>query len=239
MEATHQPETAGAEKIESEKSISNQRQPAIKAWIKELLEGSYVSQSGWEPNFLKTIAGDVARANLFGVIVSKTSTDLFNYEFFVLDDGSGRITIRTFEKNTILNDFNIGEIVSIIGRPREYGKEIYIAPEIIRKIDNPLWIEVRKLELQARKMKTEANNSQKSQNKDEINKEEIIIEEVISTPKEYIMKIIKDNDRGEGFSIEEIIQLTKTKNPNSQETINQLMQNGDIFEVKPGKVKVL
>ena len=34
----------------------------------------------------------------------------------------------------------------IIGRPREYMNEKYIVTEILKKVDNPAWIELRKKE---------------------------------------------------------------------------------------------
>ena len=49
------------------------------------------------------------------------------------------------------------------------------------------------------------------------------------------MEYIKQQDRGEGVSVEEIIE----KYSDAQAVIERLQLQGDIFEVRPGRVKVL
>ena len=66
---------------------------------------------------------------------------------FTIDDGTGEIKIIPFNEVEKIKDLNIGEIVLIIGKIREFG-EIYITPEIIKKINNKKWVELRKLELE-------------------------------------------------------------------------------------------
>ncbi len=121
------------------------RQIAVKLRIKEIKEGNYVVEEGWKPNYLLTKEGEkVSRVNLMGVVLDKEeSGSMFN---LVLDDGSGKIIIRSFEEIKNLKEIGVGEGVLVIGRIRAYNDDNYIAPEIIKKIGAG-WLKVRALEL--------------------------------------------------------------------------------------------
>ncbi len=99
------------------------RQIAYKVRIKEITNGKYIKKEGWQPNYIVT------------------------------DDGTGRISVRNFEQNKIFDDIEIGEVILIIGRPREYGNEIYLLPEVLKKIQDKGWIKVREIELGKEKNK--------------------------------------------------------------------------------------
>ena len=57
------------------------------------------------------------------------------------------------------------------------------------------------------------------------------------TPAEVVFKLIKKLDSGDGVDIEEVIKSSSYNN--AEELIQKLMQAGDVFEVKPGRIKVL
>src|SRR3989338_7527293 len=89
------------------------REIAYKVRIKDVLDGKYIKEEGWTPNYILTSDGRrVSRVNIIAVVVSK-NTDNLNYAL-VLDDGSGRISIRSFDSGKILDDFDIGDIILII-----------------------------------------------------------------------------------------------------------------------------
>jgi len=48
-----------------------QRETAKISSIKELLQGSYVIQEGWKPNYIKTSFRQIVRVNLMGIVVDK------------------------------------------------------------------------------------------------------------------------------------------------------------------------
>jgi len=113
------------------------RQTAIKCSVKDILEGKYILQEGFEPNYVSTDYGRVSRANLIGAVVgieSKTA--------FVFDDGSGMIRVRFFEENITLPE--VGTLLNVIGRPRMFNNELYIQPEISKHLQDPKWIGIRK-----------------------------------------------------------------------------------------------
>lgn len=199
------------------------RETAIKIEIKDLIEGRYVVKEGWTPNFVETIYGKVSRINILGVIIQ----ELDNHSYKI-DDGTSQIELRTFEPKPI--NVNVGDLVMVIGRPREYGGGIYINYEILKKID-PKWIQYRKKELELlRPKKIIINQTPKMENAEEI----VVKADNIF---EKIMNIIRENDTGNGTPIDVVIE--KIDDIQAEKIINNLLSEGEIFEIKPGCVKIL
>ncbi len=96
------------------------------------------------------------------------------------------------------------------------------------KIDSK-WAEVRKLELKRDVSKAPVVGIPAAE--DNTGNKEI----VDLSPSNEIVNLIKELDKGEGVSIEEIY----SKNKDADKLVNMLLKEGDVFEVKPGKLKVL
>lgn len=201
------------------------RQTAKKCGVKELINGRYIKREGWEPSYVETSLGNISRTNLMAIIISKENNTS------VVDDGTGMISIRSFEENKILQG-DVGDIVLIIGRPRIYNNEIFVVPEIIKKIDSK-WLELRKLELQSNKETFVANNKH-DENPLEESKEEQPLSDNIN---DNILNKVKEMDKGNGVKIEEVISHFDSQQANN--SLNKLIEEGEIFEIKPGVVKVL
>ncbi len=124
------------------------RQTAQKVWISMLHQGSYVKQLGeYDPNFIQYNGMDIARVNIIGTIVAKYVGDNTAYVALTLDDGSGSIRLKAWKEDAlVLEKFKPGDLVLVVGKPREYNEEIYISPEIVKKTE-PNYELVRKLEL--------------------------------------------------------------------------------------------
>jgi len=198
------------------------RQTAYKIRVKDISDSKYVKTSGMEPNYLKIGSKQISRVNILGVVVEKSEVN--NYKALSIDDGSGRISARVFDDKILLSNVEIGDVINLIGRPREFSSEKYVIIEAIKKTDHA-WAMVRKLELQK-------NGKDKGNNKTIRDKEE----DVVLNPKNEIILMIKDLDNGDGVLIETIL----SKNVDGAEKIiDALLKKGDIFEVKPGKLKVL
>jgi len=196
------------------------RETAIICAVNDILQGSFVRTEGWAPSYFATDAGNISRVNLMGVVVEKEEGGV------IIDDGTGRILLRSFEAT--LPEVDIGELVLIIGRPRVFNEKKYVVPEIMRKI-NPAWAEFRKLQLGmitrvttfARAEKKEvANESPKGQN-----------------PYQKIVEFIKDLDNGEGADAGEVERRSGFSN--AGELISRLIEEGEIFEIRPGRIKIL
>ena len=74
-------------------------------------------------------------------------------------------------------------------------------------------------------------------NTNKISEAENLEKKSSGTPSELIFELIKKNDSGEGVLTEEII--SKSNVADAERIIKQLLEEGDIFEVRPGKLKVL
>ena len=127
-------------------SEQKKREIAFKVRINDVLKGEYVKRDGWDPNFININNKQVSRVNIMGVVVSIPDSGQNN---LTIDDGSGRIEVRSFDNPEMLTSSAIGDIVMMIGRPREYNNARYIIAEVLRKVENKKWMEVRKLELEA------------------------------------------------------------------------------------------
>jgi RPA family protein len=214
-----------------ENQTNQKRQIAHKVRIKELINGKYVKEEGWQPNYITTNDGkQISRVNLIGTVVSIPVEQDMNYQSIVLDDGTGRIYARSFEQNKIFDNIQIGDVVLLIGRPREYGNEIYLLPEILKKIQDKGWIKVREIEL--KKKKNIIQETQKEKPIEE-SKEEII-EEIQESTSDKIIRIVKENDKGDGVDFEEVL-----KEINDEKSVNELLKKGELFEIRPGRLKVL
>lgn len=218
------------------------RQTAVKVSIGNLLKGSYVKQDGMLPNYV--LVGDnikVSRANIIGVVVSIGEDT--SYQSVFVDDGSGKLSIRAFEQNDSLSSLDIGDCVVIIGRPREFGSEIYVLPEIIKKITDNRWLEVRKLELEKSKLlEPEISVQQEAiaevKSVKSTDPETVVEEEFVeSSVNNDVIKKIKELDTGNGADFDEVIKQSESND--AEKVILSLMKNGDVFEVSPGKLKIL
>lgn len=209
------------------------RQIAEKLWIADLKAGQYIKEEGLRPNYvLLKNNHKVSRVNLVGTVVSNNAD--MGYRDVCIDDGSAKMSVRAFEQMPAMDALNIGDTVFIVGRPREYGQEIYVLPEIIKKIKNMKWLEVRQLELQKNKIVAAEPDLPADMDvpEEESAEEEIVEDKGTGAVKEAI----KSLDSGSGADYEAII---KKAGPDAEKIISNLLKNGDAFEVSPGKLKLL
>lgn len=157
-----------------------------------------------------SLDSNFSRINLIATIVQKNESQ--NFASAIVDDGTGKILLRSFDNSRIFSKADIGDSVLIIGKVREFNNEKYVIPEIIKNLDNFGWMNVRKLELKNR------------------------VEENLGLH-EDIYTLIRKFDLGEGADIDEVIK--NSGNKDTETSINKLLENGNIFEIKPGRLKVL
>jgi RPA family protein len=212
------------------------RQVAYKLMIKNIIESNYIKEEGWNPNYLELKNGkQISRVNIIGTIIDKQFDTNQNYQNLTIDDGTGNISLRSFEDNPILENLNIGESILVIGRPREFGNQRYVVIEIIKKIQEKGWIELRKKELN-NTLKNSNNAIETTQPLENPPSQTKIEEEVITEDKDLI-SIIKELDNGGGVAMNDVIE--KSKDVNAEKKINNMIKIGELFEIKPGKIKVL
>ena len=168
--------------------------------------------------FLELGNKKIIRVNVIGNIVDKYQSEgEKKYLFFTLDDGSGQIHLKIFGDDL--------ETVLVIGLIRNWNAETYISPEIIKEQDQK-YLLVRKLEL-------EKQRSDSSENKP-------IAKEQIRILKDRILDKIRDSEKDGGTETEKIIIEIRDVSPEIiKQEIQKLLEDGMIFEPRPGKVRYL
>ncbi len=228
---------------------------AVKCTLGKINAGTFIQEDEQSSNYVQMSGGErIFRVNVMGIIVNKEKRG--NITNLLLDDGTGKIILRSFEENKNVQELEIGNTVMVVGRVRIYNLEKYLSAEIIKKV-NPIWIKVRRLELKEEFNLAEANSKNQSSvlvktkpiltmapaTLTEEVPEEIIEEEVrgvqanVQLPTQKILLLIKELDIGNGVPIEEII--SKSPLNETERLLEQMLQKGDIFQNLPGKVKVL
>ncbi|MBI4452994.1 hypothetical protein HY637_06200 [Candidatus Woesearchaeota archaeon] len=194
------------------------RQVAYKVRISYILNSNFAKDDS-SAGYLKLGNLNVSRVNVIANIVYKSEQG--NSANAIIDDGTGKISLRIFENNDIFSKADVGDFVLVIGRVREFGNERYVLPEILRKIEDNGWVNLRKLELI------------------NVNFEGNVLNAVAGAANlsEDVYMLIKNLDKGEGVEFGDVIK--NSQNLDAEHMINKLLESGDVFEVKPGRLKVL
>lgn len=191
--------------------------------IGDLLKGKPIIEQGEIARFKFLELGNrqIIRVNIVANIVDKYSSEgEKKYLSLTIDDASGQITVRAFGDDVKrFSEILQGNTVIVMGTLRFFNNEIYIAPEIIRQVD-PRYLLVRKLELDKEKPKT-------------TNKEEIL------AIKDQIIEMIKNCEEQGGIETEKIILDLKASPELINQEITKLLEEGLIYEPRPGKIRYL
>lgn len=200
------------------------RHIAFKYRIGDLLVGNPV-MNGERFSFLELGDKKIVRVNIVGNIVDKyEGQGESKFLSFTLDDGSGQIKLKSFgDDSAKFSGLTQGQTVVVIGLMRHWNNEIYVAPETVREHD-PRYLLVRKLEIDKEKSK-DAPKLERSQ---------------IVAIKDRILTEIKASEGLGGVERESLILSLRDIAPEmiSQE-IQKLLEEGIVFEPRPGKVRYL
>ncbi len=191
------------------------RQVAVKVRVQDMLSSAYKKGTEDIPNQIVLADGRVVgRVNVLATVVSVDA------QSFVVDDGSGSITVRLFDEQTSIP--TIGQLVLLIGKPREFGGEHYILPEIIKPVRDPVWMQVRNNEL-PKSVQVVATAEPK------------VHEEIIGEPK--LVSVVRSLDKGDGADYEEVI--AQSGDENAETEISKLITQGSLFIPKAGRLKAV
>ncbi len=214
------------------------RQVALKCTIAEIAQGTYVREEGWKPNYVQTRTGKhISRVNIIATILSNSGGEL-NYQSIVIDDGTAKIEVRSFDENENFKSLDVGGVMLLVGRPREFGNQKYIIPELIKKIENNSWVRLRRLEL-SKETGTDippVNAEEQSVIFSEPMSVEVV-RDVFEDVHQDVVSVIRKNDTGDGAEMEKVIkQLSRS---DAEKIISDLLKEGEICEISPGRIKVL
>ncbi len=209
------------------------RNTAYKFRVGDILIGKPIMNTGTgsqgQERFAFLELGDkkIVRVNVIGNVVDKyESMGETKYISFTIDDGSGQIRVKIFGDDTgKYMGFVQGQTVVVIGVLRYWNNEIYISPEIIKET-SPKYLLIRKLE-------TEKDKAV-SQNQFPMGKEQIV---AIS---DQILNMIKESEPEGGVETEKIILKLQNFSPAIiNKEIQRLLEEGIVFEPRPGKIRYL
>lgn len=200
------------------------RNVAHKLRISDILLGKPV-MADERFSFLELGDKRIIRVNIIGNIVDKFESEGDRkYIFFKLDDGSGQISLKVFGDDIAkFKDVTQGLTVLVIGTLRNWNNETYLQPEIIKEQDTK-YLLVRKLELE--KLQPQRTT--------------IIEKSQIIAIKDKILDLIKNAEDDGGIEREQIIIKLKEGSPEIiNQEIKKFLEEGIIFEPRPGKVRYL
>lgn len=211
--------------------------------------------------FLTLKDKEINRVNLIANVIDKFESEEKNYATLTLDDGTGQIRIKAFSDNTkLIKNNQPGDTILVIGTLGYFGNELYILPEIVKPID-ARWLLVRKLELEKEygelymglgqlpkpPLPQPSETKPKKEQESIIESQEIKEEKIETTEKEtkellreQIIEIIKEAENEEGIDIEKIImKLQDYQVGEINNTITGLLEEGTIYEPRPGHLRIL
>ena len=226
------------------------RSTAYRIRLKNIVNSPYEKREGFNPSVIKFNNLEISRVNVIASIVGKYLTDDQNYCAITLDDGSETIRVKNFGAEVgVIKELNVGDIVRIIGKVKEYNEEKYIAGEI-SKVLNPNWLIVNEIELSNQKQTTTDSSTADSINKViETKTNSSVNEEIISISsessdsessiKQKILQYLKNNDNGTGVIMDQIMTSLDVSSEEVKDSLYELLKVGEIYEPKKGILKIL
>lgn len=235
--------------------------------IEDLVRGRYVhSPEGTEPSYLLTPWDQhIPRARVLGTIVDKFVRDDQGYATLRLDDGSETISLRAWQEGVPeLARFEVGNLIDVVGRVREFEGEVYLVPELILRVEDPNWELVRELEiLRARRRALAEGVRPQPKLEAKIGPRQLqielppgtpeagptveTIEEVEAPPlpevpdetKKRVILAIEKLDSGEGVAPTDIAVELDLHQTEVEDALRVLIVDGEIFEPRAGRFRRL
>ncbi|MEM2133770.1 MAG: OB-fold nucleic acid binding domain-containing protein [Candidatus Jordarchaeaceae archaeon] len=211
--------------------IIKKRATAYKVHISDLVNGKWVEK----PNgrFIVTVSGlEVQRARVMGTVVDKFISSQSDFGSITIDDGTETIRAKFWKnQNSPINKVQIGDIVDIIGKVKEYRGEVYLVPELVINVDDPNWEIVRELELMLLKPTGEISHLKEEIGVSEEDK--TVPEEDLASNITRIMEVIEKFDEGEGVDFQIIKKETGLSLKELESGLTELLSDGTIYEPRP------
>ena len=201
------------------------RNIAFKYRIGDLLIGKPIFDAD-RFSFIELGGKKIVRVNIMGNIVDKYDAEgEKKYTFLTLDDGSGQIKLKSFGDDVEkFKGITQGLTVAVIGVLRNFNNETYISPEIIKEQDSK-YLLVRKLELEKNRSQSTPTNIEKQE---------------ITAIKDKILDLIKKAEDAGGIEVDKMIMDLRETSPDMiNQEIKKLLEEGIIFEPRPGKLRWL
>lgn len=163
----------------------------------------------------------VVRVNIIANIVDKYIQEgEKKFGSMTLDDATGQVKVKTFGEDVEkFSSLSQGDTVLVVGMLRSWNNELYLTPDIIKKKD-PSFLLVRKLEIESSKPKTQDFAQ-------------------LLAVRDKVLELVKNAEKDGGIDIEKIILESKESPHAINEEIKKLLEDGLIYEPRPGKLRWL
>jgi RPA family protein len=235
---------------------NKKRLTAKKVRIKDILNGKYFpgSKEEMKPSYVVTNLGQkISRVNLVATVIDKFLSEDENYLSLTIDDGTEAMRVKVFgEKVELLKNIDIGDLIMVIGKLKEYNAEVYVNGEIIKKVDDPNYENLRKLEIlkeliDQKKVVENIRMSARQMPREELKKKFGISEEILQTIlesklkqvdyKPKILQLIENLSGEKGIEVSKLFELVNLPENIVENTVNELLESGMLFEPTPGRLK--
>ena len=204
-----------------------QRQTAMRVRIVDLVSGEWVKKEGMEPSYVITPRKEsVSRAKIAGTVVSKFISEDGNFASVTVDDSTATIQGKQWKETELITGVNQGDLVTMIGKVREYEGDIYMVPEIIRQV-GPGEEALARLEVLAKlgkpvdEAKAGKPAEQQKTDGDQLRKS--------------ILAMIEGSE--DGIKDSDLVEKAKVPEEELAGIINELLGEGICYEPTPGKIK--
>lgn len=178
----------------------------------------------------------IHRVRLLGNVKNVMVSSILSFEL----DG---VVVKDFEKKA--EDVEEGDFLDLIGRVGEYEGSKYIALEVYKKRneDKEKWKELRTLEIEKTRkyLKDEGDSSYNNEGGGESSQiTEEVLEDIYSNEeidqKDIVFNIINENDE---ISYEELLKKTGMGEKELDKLLEELIEDGEIYEPKSGTYRIL
>jgi RPA family protein len=196
------------------------RNIAYKFKIGMLSAGKQIFE-GEKMKFLEINNKNVARVNLVANVIDRFIQEgERKFGSITLDDASGQIKAKVFGDDIDkFASLELGDTLLVIGMLRSWNDELYMTPEIIKKLE-PEYLLLRKMEVE--KEHPAPINSEQS-----------------ADLKAKVLEMIKLSEPEQGVDVEKIILELKESPDSINAEIKRLLEEGLIYEPRPGRLRYL
>jgi len=237
-----------------------ERQNSKNVRVSDLLSGTFLQgdRETMRPNTIVTPLGEqVGRARMVGTVVEKFQSDDGRFASITIDDGTGAIRARVFENDLkMISGFESGDLVSVVGKVKSFRDETYVAPDFVRKLDDPNGETLFRLEVlrdvyDKKKMADEIRSMHDQMSEEELtdyvmqkygmDRQSLnVVLQAKSDRVDYrplILDLVSKLDQGEGAEIAKILEGAKLDESIAESAISELLESGDLYEPVVGKLK--
>jgi len=211
-----------------------------------------------KPSYIITQFGEkISRVNLIATVTDKFEGEDQNYATITIDDGSEAIRVKTFKEDVkLLDGIFPGELVLVIGKLKEYNGEIYIIGEIVKKVQDNNYENLRKLEILQKLIEQKSASDEIKKLANELSEEELknyaktkygmdeeLLQVVLESKrleidyKPKVLEVIEKLDEGNGVEISKLFEMSEIPEQLLERTIDELINAGELFEPKPAVLK--